>query len=33
MRKKGTIEQRVTEQSSEDQATPGPALPKTGLKA
>ena len=33
MRKKGTIEQRVVEQSNEDQATPGRALPKTGLKA
>jgi DNA replication protein DnaC len=33
MRKKGTIEQRVIEQSNEDQATPGRALPKTGPKA
>src|ERR1700722_14102812 len=33
MRKKGTIEQRVVEQSNEDQATPGRALPKTGPKA
>src|SRR5580692_1974967 len=32
MRKKGTIEQRVIEQSNEDQATPGRALPKTGPK-
>jgi DNA replication protein DnaC len=33
MRKKGTIEQRVIEQSNEDQATPGRALPKTAPKA
>jgi DNA replication protein DnaC len=33
MRKKGTIEQRVFEQSNEDQATTGRALPKTGPRA
>ena len=33
MRKKATIEQRVSEQSNDDQAAPGHALPKTGPKA